>query len=112
MDLFVVSVEYVRYSDSTDDVRGRIGNSMTSSSSSGFAEEQAAQTVNYADDLKSIAGNLASLQEQANLVSAFALVFGLDQSKAKFWAFHFPFGTPDEHRNSLDQLSILTHTAG
>ena len=57
-----------------------------------------AHTVNYADNLKSIAGNLPSLQEQANLVSAFALVFGLDQSKAKFRAFHFPFGTPDEHR--------------
>jgi hypothetical protein len=74
--------------------------------------DRLAHTVNYADDLKSIAGNLPSLQEQANLVSAFALVFGLDQSKAKFRAFHFPFGTPEEHRQSLDQLSILTHTAG
>ena len=43
--------------------------------------DRLAHTVNYADDLKPIAGNLTSLQEQANLVSAFALVFGLDQSK-------------------------------
>ena len=33
---------------------------------------------------------LGSLQEQANLVSAFALVVGLDQSKTKFRAFRFP----------------------
>ena len=33
MDLFVGIPGYVRYSDSMDDVRGRIGNSMTSSSS-------------------------------------------------------------------------------
>ena len=46
--------------------------------------DRLAHTVNYADDLKSIAGNLTSLQEQANLVSAFVLVFGLDQSKTKF----------------------------
>ena len=36
MDLFVGIPGYVPYSDSTDDVRGRMGNSMTSSSSSGF----------------------------------------------------------------------------
>jgi hypothetical protein len=75
--------------------------------------DRLAHTVNYEDDLKSIAGNLLpSLQEHANLVSAFALVFELDQSKAKIWAFYFPFVTPKVHRNFLDQLSILTHTAG
>jgi len=36
MDLFVGTCGVVRYSDSMDDVRGRMGNSMTSSSSSGF----------------------------------------------------------------------------
>jgi hypothetical protein len=63
--------------------------------------------VNYADDLKSIAGILGSLQEQANLVSAFALVFGLHQFKAKFRAFRFPFDTPDEHRTNLPMMDIL-----
>ena len=41
-------------------------------------QDRLAHTVNYADDLKSLAGHLGSLQEQANLVSAF------DQSKTKF----------------------------
>jgi hypothetical protein len=56
-------------------------------------QDRLAHAVSYADDLKSIAGNSGSLQEQANLVLAFALVFGLDQSKAKFQAFRFLFDT-------------------
>jgi hypothetical protein len=55
---------------------------------------------------------LGSLQEQANLVSAFALVFGLDQSKAKFRAFRFPFDTPDEHKANLPMIDILVHKKG
>ena len=46
--------------------------------------DRLAHTINYAGDLKSVAGNLGSLQEQANLVTAFALVFKLNQSKTKF----------------------------
>jgi hypothetical protein len=75
-------------------------------------QDRLAHTVNYADDLKSIAGHLDSLQEQANLVSAFALVFGLDQSKTKFRAFRFPFDIPEEHRANLPTLDVMVHKAG
>jgi hypothetical protein len=65
-------------------------------------------TINYADDLKSVAGNLASLQEQANFVSAFALVFKLDQSKTKFRAFSFPVDVPiNQQRQS--ECNIWAH---
>jgi hypothetical protein len=56
------------------------------------------------DDLKLVAGNLGSLQEQANLVSAFALVFGLDQSKPKFRAFRFPFDAPKDQPDLLQKF--------
>ena len=55
--------------------------------------------INYADDLKSVEGHLGSLQEQANLVFAFALVFRLDQSRAKFRAFRFLFDIPMDQRD-------------
>jgi hypothetical protein len=32
------------------------------------------------------------------LVTVLALIFGLDQSKAKFHALQFPFGVPEDHR--------------
>ena len=74
--------------------------------------DRLAHTVNYADDLKSIAGNLTSLQEQANLVSAFALVFGLDQSKTKFRAFRFPFDVPEDQRDQLPAMNVQVHKQG
>ena len=63
--------------------------------------DRLAHAINYADDLKSVARNLGSLQQQANLVSAFALVFGLDQSKMKFRAFRFPFDVPMDQRDQI-----------
>ena len=69
----------------------------------------ASKAVNYVDDLKSIAGSLPALQEQANLVSAFALVFGLDQSQLKFRAYHFPFSTPGRDPSRLHQMAIQVH---
>ena len=74
--------------------------------------DRLAHAINYADDLKSIAGNLASLQEQANLVSAFALVCGLDQSKTKFRAFRFPFDIPEDQREQLPAMDIKVHKQG
>ena len=56
-----------------------------------------------------MAGNLGSLQEQANLVSAFALVFGLDQSKTKFRAFRFPFDVP---MDQIIRMEVEVHKKG
>ena len=53
-----------------------------------------------------------SLQEQANLVSGFAVVFELDQSKTKFRAFRTPFDTPEEHRAHLPTMGILVQKKG
>jgi hypothetical protein len=74
--------------------------------------DRLAHTINYADDLKSVAGNLGSLQEQANLVSAFELVFGLDQSKMKFRAFRFPFDVPMNQRDRIPSIEMAVHKKG
>ena len=74
--------------------------------------DQLAHAVNYADDLKSIAGSLTSLQEQANLVSAFALVFSLDQSKTKFRAFRFQFDVPEDLRDQLPAINVQVYKQG
>ena len=60
-----------------------------------------------------MAGHLGSLQEQANLVSAFALVFGLDQSRTKFRAFRFPFDIPMDQRNQIPPtMEVVVHKKG
>jgi hypothetical protein len=74
--------------------------------------DRLAHTINYADDLKSVAGNIGSLQEQANLVSAFALVFGLIQSETKFCAFRFPFDIPVDQRDHLLPMKVEVHNKG
>jgi hypothetical protein len=68
-----------------------------------------AHTINYAEVLKLVAGNLDRLQEQANLESAFALVFGLDQSKTKFCAFRFPFDKSIDQRDQLLPMEVEVH---
>jgi hypothetical protein len=45
-------------------------------------------------------------------VSAFALIFGLDQSKTKFRAFQFPFGIPEEYGLDAPPLEIVVHSVG
>jgi hypothetical protein len=74
--------------------------------------DRLAHTINYADDLKSVAGILGSLQEQANLVSAFTLVFRLDQTKTKFCAFRFPFDVPMDQRDQLIPMEVEVHKKG
>ena len=59
-----------------------------------------------------MAGNLGSLQEQANLVSAFALVFGLDQSKTKFRAVRFSFDVPIDQREQITSMEVVVHKKG
>ena len=75
-------------------------------------QDRLAHKVNFADDLKSIAGCLHSLQEQANLVLAFGLIFGMDQSKSKFRAFQFLFVIPENYRQDAPPLEIVVHTVG
>ena len=58
--------------------------------------------INFADDLKSIGSSIHTIQEQLNLVSAFGLIFGLDQSRVKFKSILFPFG---EHHTNSTQLA-------
>ena len=45
-------------------------------------------------------------------MSAFALIFGLDQSKTKFRAFQFPFGIPEDYRLDALPLEIVVHSVG
>ena len=40
-------------------------------------------TIGYADDLLSAAGSLEALQQQADLVSIFAMIFGLEIAHSK-----------------------------
>jgi hypothetical protein len=52
--------------------------------------DPSAQAIAYADDLLSIGGHLPSLQQQADLVAAFAQIFELDLATAKIRAYEFP----------------------
>ena len=54
----------------------------------------------FADDLVSMGTSTYSIQQQADLVSAFSLIFGLDLATHKFRAYVFAFGEP---------LSFLNH---
>ena len=49
--------------------------------------------VAYADDLFTTAGSLAGLQQQADIVSLFCLIFGLQIAAAKLRA-HLPHPKP------------------
>ena len=45
-------------------------------------------------------------------MSAFALIFGLNQLKTKFKAFQFLFGIPEDYRQDAPPLEIVVHTVG
>ena len=45
-------------------------------------------------------------------MSAFALIFRLDQSKTKFRASQFPFGISEDYRQDAPPLEIVVHTVG
>jgi Reverse transcriptase (RNA-dependent DNA polymerase) len=53
--------------------------------------DPATQAIAYADDLLSVSSTLASLQQQADLVAAFAAIFELDLAHAEFRAYEFPY---------------------
>ena len=45
-------------------------------------------------------------------MSAFALVFGLDQSKTKFRTFRFPFDVPPNQRDQIIPMEVEVHKKG
>ena len=49
------------------------------------------QAIAYADDLLSVSSSITSLQQQADLVAAFAAIFELDLAHTKFRAYEFPY---------------------
>ena len=49
------------------------------------------QAIAYADDLLSVSSTITSLQQQADLVAAFAAIFELDLVHTKFRAYEFPY---------------------
>ena len=49
-----------------------------------------AQAIAYADELLSLSSHLPCLQQQADLVAAFAQIFELDLVTSKFRAYEFP----------------------
>ena len=60
----------------------------------------------FADDLISMGTSTYSLQQQADLVSAFSLIFGLDLATHKFRAYVFSFGSPT---NLMKHRTIRIH---
>jgi len=60
----------------------------------------------FADDLVSMGTSTYSIQQQADLVSAFSLIFGLDLATHKFRAYVFAFGEPPSF---LNHRSIRIH---
>jgi Reverse transcriptase (RNA-dependent DNA polymerase) len=62
--------------------------------------DPATQAIAYADDLLSVSSTNTSLQQQADLVAAFAAIFELDLAHTKFRAYEFPY-----HRTHARQPS-------
>ena len=62
--------------------------------------DPSSQAIAYADDLLSVSSTITSLQQQADLVAAFAAVFELDLAHTKFRAYEFPY-----HRTHVRQPS-------
>ena len=60
--------------------------------------DPATQAIAYADDLLSVSSTITSLQQQADLVAAFAAIFELDLAHTKFRAYEFPY-----HRTHAQQ---------
>ena len=66
-----------------------------------------AQAIAYADDLLSLSSHLPSLQQQADLVAAFAQIFELDLATSKFRAYEFPYHKVHPKQPTATPLTIL-----
>lgn len=69
-----------------------------------------ARDTGYADDLVSAKSTLAGLQSRADIVSAFAIIFGLDIAVAKLRACKIEWG--QEHVNTGTTNTLIVHKFG
>ena len=65
-----------------------------------------AQAIAYADDLLSLSSHLPSLQQQADLVVAFAQIFELDLATSKFRAYEFLYHKTHPKQPAATPLTI------
>jgi hypothetical protein len=68
--------------------------------------DPAAQEIAYADDLLSLTSHLPSLQQQADLVAAFAQIFELDLATSKFRAYEFSYHNVHPKQPATKPLTI------
>ena len=68
--------------------------------------DPAAQAIAYADDLLSLSSTQACLQQQADLVSAFAQIFELDLAHTKFRAYEFPYHRTHAHQPATPPVTL------
>ena len=66
-----------------------------------------AQAIAYANDLLSLSSHLPSLQQQADLVAAFAQIFELDLATSKFHENEFPYHKVYPKQPATTPLTIL-----
>ena len=64
------------------------------------------QAIAYADDLLSVSSTITSLQQQADLVAAFAAIFELDLAHTKFRAYEFPYHRIHAHQPPNPPLTL------
>ena len=64
--------------------------------------------ISYVDDLITAQSKAAKLQEMADIVSGFCIMFHLELNTKKFRAYHINWG----NHNSPDMAQLVIHTAG
>jgi Reverse transcriptase (RNA-dependent DNA polymerase) len=74
-------------------------------------KDPSTQAIAYADDLLSISSTIASLQQQADLVAAFAAIFELDLAHTKFRAYEFSYHRTHAHQPPTLPLILRVNNA-
>ena len=69
------------------------------------------QAIAYADDLLSVSSTLASLQQQAVLVAAFAAIFELDLAHTKLRAYELPYHRTPPQQQQTHPLILCVNNA-
>jgi hypothetical protein len=65
----------------------------------------------FADDTLSFAADHSTLQEKANIVSAFSIVFGTDLRADKLRVAHYSYGSEDHSNHPPEDLTVHTQDA-
>ena len=63
-------------------------------------------TIGYADDLLSAAGSIEALQDQADLVSIFAMIFGLDIAHTKLRLLTTHWSGTHWHQTKMSPIKV------